>query len=59
MVANDPPTLVITCKLSLAQKLTVVETITSNARIVYLDELQEPAVRRAAPRQLLRKPLGE
>jgi len=48
MVANEQPTLVIICKTSHAQKLAVAEIISSKARIVSLDEAQEPAARRAA-----------
>jgi glycerate dehydrogenase len=48
MVANEQPTLVITCKVSRAQKLALAETISATARIVFLNELQEPAARRAA-----------
>ena len=48
MVANEQTTLVITCKASPAQKLAVAEIISSKVRIVSLDEVQEPAARRAA-----------
>ena len=48
MVANTQPTLVITCKVSPAQKLAVSEIISDKACIVPLNELQEPAARRAA-----------
>jgi len=48
MVVNEPLTLVITYKASPAQKLAVAEILAGKARIVSLDELREPAARRAA-----------
>ena len=48
MISNPQPTLVVTCKLSTAYRLAVAETVLDRARIVYLDELKQPAARRAA-----------
>ena len=39
---------VVTCKLSSAYRLAVAETIADRARIIFLDELDQPAARRAA-----------
>jgi len=48
MISNEQPTLVVTCKLGPAYRLAVAETVSGRARIVYLDELEQPAARRAA-----------
>ena len=48
MISNGQPTLVVTCKLSSAYRLAVAETIADRARIIFLDELEQPAARRAA-----------
>lgn len=48
MIANEQPALVVTCKLSPVYRRTVADTISDRARIVYLDELGQPAARRAA-----------
>ena len=48
MISNGQPTLVVTCKLSSAYRLAVAETIADRARIIFLDELDQPAARRAA-----------
>lgn len=47
-VSNEQPTLVITCKLNPVQRLALTEAISNHARIVFLDELEEPAARRTA-----------
>jgi phosphoglycerate dehydrogenase-like enzyme len=48
MISNEQPTLVVTCKLSPIYRLVVVETISDRARIIFLDELEQAAERRAA-----------
>jgi phosphoglycerate dehydrogenase-like enzyme len=48
MISKKQPMLVVTCKLSSAYRLAVAETITDRARIIFLDELDQPAARRAA-----------
>lgn len=48
MSSSELPTLVVTCKLGSAYRVTVAETVSGRARIVYLDELGKPAARRAA-----------
>lgn len=48
MVLNEQPTLVVTCKLAAAYRRVVADAISDRARIVYLDELDQPAARRAA-----------
>ena len=48
MVSNEQPTLVITCKLSPVYKEAVAETVSNRARIIVLNELEQPAARRAA-----------
>jgi phosphoglycerate dehydrogenase-like enzyme len=48
MSSNEQPTLVVTCKLSSVYRRTVAETVSDRARIVFLDELDQPAARRAA-----------
>ena len=48
MVPDERPTLVITCKLSPVQRVAVAEAVSNRARIVFLDEVGQPAARRAA-----------
>ena len=48
MISDEQPTLVVTCKLSPAYRPVVVETISDRARIIFLDELEQAAERRAA-----------
>src|SRR5450631_603931 len=48
MISDEQPTLVVTCKLSPAYRPVVVETISDRARIIFLDELEQAAARRAA-----------
>ena len=48
MISNEHSTLVVTCKLKPAYRLAVTETIADRARIVFLDDLDQPAARRAA-----------
>ena len=48
MTSNEQPTLVITCKLGPVYRKAVAETVSDWARIVLLDELEQPAERRAA-----------
>jgi glycerate dehydrogenase len=48
MVSSQQLTLVVTCKLGPAYRPAVVETIAGRARIVFLDELDQPDARRAA-----------
>jgi glycerate dehydrogenase len=48
MISNEQPTLVVTCKLSSAYRLAVAETVSDRARIIFLDELDQPLARRAA-----------
>ena len=45
---NESLTLLVTCKLSPVYRLTVVDTVADVARTVFLDELKQPAARRAA-----------
>ncbi|SEP18076.1 Phosphoglycerate dehydrogenase [Rhodospirillales bacterium URHD0017] len=47
-VSNEEPTLVVTCKLSSAYRQAVAETVADRARIIFLDELDQPVARRAA-----------
>jgi phosphoglycerate dehydrogenase-like enzyme len=48
MISKEKPTLVVTCKLTPAHRLAVAETISDRAQIIFLDELDRPAARRAA-----------
>jgi glycerate dehydrogenase len=48
MISNEQPTLVVTCKLGPVYRLALAETISDRARIIFLDELEQPAARRAA-----------
>jgi phosphoglycerate dehydrogenase-like enzyme len=48
MSSTEPPTLVVTCKLGSVYRQVVAETISDRARIVFLDELEQPAERRKA-----------
>ena len=48
MISDEQPTLVVTCKLSPVYRRVVVETISDRARIIFLDELEPAAARRAA-----------
>jgi glycerate dehydrogenase len=48
MISNEQPTLVVTCKLSPVYRQAVAETVSNRARVVFLDELEQPAARRAA-----------
>jgi len=48
MISDEQPTLVATCKLSPVYRRVVVETISDRARIIFLDELEQAAARRAA-----------
>jgi glycerate dehydrogenase len=47
-ISNEAPTLVVTCKLSSAYRQVVAETVADRARIIFLDELDQPGARRAA-----------
>jgi glycerate dehydrogenase len=44
---NAQPTLVVTCRLSPVYRQAVIDTISDRARIIFLDELENPAARRA------------
>jgi phosphoglycerate dehydrogenase-like enzyme len=46
-ISNEQQTLVVTCKLGPAYRRAVAETVADRARIVYLDELDQSAARRA------------
>jgi phosphoglycerate dehydrogenase-like enzyme len=48
MISNEQPTLVVTCTLGPVYRRAVVDTISDRARIIFLDELEQPAARRAA-----------
>jgi phosphoglycerate dehydrogenase-like enzyme len=48
MNSKEQPMLVVTCRLSSAYRQALAETIADRARIVFLDELDQPAARRAA-----------
>lgn len=48
MSSNEQPTLVVTCKLSPAYRAVIAETVAERARIVFLDELEQPDARRTA-----------
>jgi len=48
MIANEQPALVVTCKLSPLYRRTLAETVSDRARIIFLDELEQPEARRAA-----------
>ena len=48
MISNQQSTLVVTCKLSPAYRLAVAETVSDRAQIIFLDELDQTAARRAA-----------
>ena len=48
MISNEQSTLVVTCKLSPAYRLALAETISDRAQIIFLDELDQTAARRAA-----------
>src|SRR5262249_24578761 len=47
MISNQQSTLVVTCKLRPAYRLALTETVSDRAQIVFLDELDQPAARRA------------
>ena len=47
MISNQQSTLVVTCKLTPAYRLALTETVSDRAQIVFLDELDQPAARRA------------
>lgn len=48
MLPNEQPMLLVTCKLGPVQRQVVTETVSNHARIIFLNELERPAARRAA-----------
>lgn len=48
MLPNERPMLLVTCKLGPVQRQVVTETVSNHARIIFLNELEQPAARRAA-----------
>lgn len=48
MLPNKQPMLLVTCKLGPVQRQVVTETVSNHARIIFLNELERPAARRAA-----------